>query len=99
VARPQVWQPAAVFFPLGYPFPYGPGSHPAVFILRKGFYPGITGCKKTFKPSEREKGRRRDETTTGQCWSKVKDTIAKHERQNSQTLERPFIHVFEFLFY
>jgi hypothetical protein len=26
VARPQGGRPAAIFFPLGYPFPYGPGS-------------------------------------------------------------------------
>jgi hypothetical protein len=26
VARPQGGRPAAVFFPLGYPFPYGPGN-------------------------------------------------------------------------
>jgi hypothetical protein len=27
MARPQGGRPAAVFFPLGYPFPYGPEIH------------------------------------------------------------------------
>jgi hypothetical protein len=37
VARPQGGRPAAIFFTLGYPFPYGPATHytndPLLLIL------------------------------------------------------------------
>jgi hypothetical protein len=33
VASPQGWRPVAVFFPLGYPFPYGPGSRVRTFAI------------------------------------------------------------------
>jgi hypothetical protein len=52
VARPQGERPAAVFYPLGYPTPYGPGRHKTLAILQDLHFLFSRLCRSYFRIGE-----------------------------------------------